>query len=309
MPLRLRPRSVLTLVAVAGVAWLAGGCGEKKKERPQPQVAARVDGREITLPQINLVLEQQHSLRPEQIDAASRQVLARLVDQRLLAAQAERLELDRDPRVRERIDAATREILARTYADHLGDKAQPPTAQEIDGYHAAHPERFAQRRIYSLQELAIEADPGQLAALRLQLQAGQSIGEFVEHLKASGIRFVANQAVRATEQLSPQTLQLLSGLRPGQAVLLPASHGALVIALGGSRDEPLTLERSRPLIEQMLLAERRRKLLDTELRALRKAARIEYQGRFAHDAAQAGGEPAAPVPVAAPEPSAHEASR
>ena len=303
------PMLVLTALAAAV---LAGGCGEKKRERPQPQVAARVDGSEITLPQIARVLEQQPRLRPEQVDAASRQVLERLIDQRLLAAQAERMDLGRDARVRENIDAATREVLARAYADRLDDKLAPPDAAEVDAYYRAHPERFAQRRIYTLQELAIEAGADQFASLRERFQSSPSVAAFVDHLKAAGLRFSVSQVVRAAEQLAPSALTLLERLHEGQAALLPAPGGALVMVLIDSQADPLSPEQARRLIEPMLVAERRRGRLEAELQSLRRAARIEYRGPFAHaasapaaDAAGSAAERALPVLTL---PSAEEAS-
>ncbi|HNT38850.1 MAG TPA: EpsD family peptidyl-prolyl cis-trans isomerase [Rubrivivax sp.] len=302
---------MLVLAALAA-AVLAGGCGEKKRERPQPQVAARVDGSEITLPQIARVLEQQPRLRPEQVDAASRQVLERLIDQRLLAAQAERMDLGRDARVRENIDAATREVLARAYADRLDDKLAPPDAAEVDAYYRAHPERFAQRRIYTLQELAIEAGADQFASLRERFQSSPSVAAFVDHLKAAGLRFSVSQVVRAAEQLAPSALTLLERLHEGQAALLPAPGGALVMVLIDSQADPLSPEQARRLIEPMLVAERRRGRLEAELQSLRRAARIEYRGPFAHaasaptaDAAGSAAERALPVLTL---PSAEEAS-
>lgn len=282
---RARARLARVLVAALAAGVLAAGCGEKKKARPPPPVAARVDGQAITLAEIERVLEQQPALRAEQVDAASRQWLARLVDQRLLAAQALRLDLDRDPRVREHVEAATREILARAYADRLDDKAPPPTPAEVDAYYRAHPERFAQRRVYTLQELAIDARPEQIEALRAQLQGTASIAELARELQAHGLRFSMSQAVRAAEQLPPQALQALARLQDGQAVLLPTAKGAHLMVRLDARLEPLAPEQARAVIGPLLLAERHRQRLQQELQTLRAAARIEYKGRFAEGAA------------------------
>ncbi|GAB1390902.1 MAG: hypothetical protein AMXMBFR78_17900 [Rubrivivax sp.] len=312
--LRPAPRRLAFVLLATVAAVLLGACGEKKKERPKPQVAARVDGHAITDAQLRLVLEQQGPLRPEQADAAGRQVLARLIDQRLLVAQAERLELERDPRVRERLDAARRDILARAYAERLDEGAPPPSPAEIDAYYRAHPERFAQRRIYTLQELMVDARPDQFDALRALLQTPGSIADLARELEARGLRFTLGQAVRAAEQLPPQTLQNLSRLGDGQALLLPTPGGAVVMVLAASRSAPLAPEEARPLIEPLLLAERRRRRLEQELQSLRAAARIETRDRGA--AAGAASAPPAstaasttastPAPASAPLTTAHK---
>lgn len=280
-----RPRAALLVGAAGVIAVLAlAGCGEKKKARVDDQVAARVDGRELTVPQINLVLQQQRNLRPEQADAASRQVLERLIDQTLAVQKAERQELDRDPRVQLQIEAARREVIARAWAEKVGEGAPRPTAEEISAYYRSKPALFAERRIYSIQELSIEARPDQVQALRERLGTSKSINEFVEHLRADEFRFAANQAVRAAEQLPPPVLESLARLTDGQATLHALPQGVVVTVLAGSRSQPVSEEQARPVIEQTLLNERKRQRVESELKALRADARIDYVGRFAEGA-------------------------
>jgi EpsD family peptidyl-prolyl cis-trans isomerase len=265
-------------LAAAAAVFLAAGCGEKKKERVETQVAASVDGHDITVAQINLVLQQQRNLRPEQADAASRQVLERLIDQSLAVKQAE---LDREPRVRQLIEAATREIVARAYAEKVGEKAVRPTPEEVSAYYRSKPALFAERRIYTIQELAIEARPDQMPVLRERLESSKSIGEFVDHLKANDFRFAGNQAVRAAEQLPSNVLDSLSKLNDGQATIHQGANGVLVTVLAGSRSQPVSEAQARSAIELYLLNERKRKLVEGEIKSLRGSAKVDYQGRFA----------------------------
>ena len=79
------------------------------------------------------------------------------------------------------------------------------------------------------------------------------------------------------------------------------SAGVQVIVLVGSRPQPIAEEQARPLIEQQLLAERRRKAVEDDLKALRAAATVEYLGPFA--GGNRTGAAASDVPVAPSEPS------
>ncbi|MDP0972048.1 SurA N-terminal domain-containing protein, partial [Klebsiella pneumoniae] len=72
------------------------------------QTAAKVNKEEITVHQINFVLQRQQGLKPEQAEEAGRQVLERLVDQELAVQKAQELKLDRDPRVVQQVEAAKR---------------------------------------------------------------------------------------------------------------------------------------------------------------------------------------------------------
>lgn len=295
----------ITCLALASAALLAG-CGEKK-EKAASQTAAKVNKDEITVHQINFVLQQQRNLRPEQAEPASRQILERLIDQQLALQKADELKLDRDPRVVQQLEAARRDILARAYVDKLGEAAAKPTPEEIKKYYDEKPALFSQRRIYNIQEIGIEAKPEQVPMLRERLAASKNVNEFLEYLKTSDIRFAGNQAVRAAEQLPLASLDAFARMQDGQAMLVPSQQGVQVIVLAGSRSAPVTEEQARPAIEQFILNDRKRKLVEEDVKAMRAAAKIEYVGKFAEAAASApaGGAPAAapvmtPAPAAAP---------
>ena len=290
-------------LAVVATAALFVGCGEKK-DKAASQTAAKVGKDEITVHQINFVLQQQRNLRPEQTDAATRQILDRLIEQQLALQKVDELKLDRDPRVVQQLEAARREILARAYVEKVGEAAPKPTAEEIKKYYDDKPELFRERRVYSIQEIAVEARPDQVQELRAKLSDAKSINEFVDYLKAAGLRFSGNQAVRAAEQLPFNTLEAMSKMKDGQAMVVPSPTGATVIVLAGSRMQPATEEQSRPAIEQFLLNERKRKLVEEDMKTLRAAAKVEFVGKFAEAAASA---PVA-APAASPAPPAPAAS-
>lgn len=291
----------ITLIALAATLVLLSGCGEKK-EKAASQTAAKVNKEEITVHQINYVLQQQRGLQPNQAEAAGKQILERLIDQELAVQKAEDLKLDRDPRVVQQMEAARREIIARAYVEKTGEAASKPTDAEIKAYYDSKPALFSARRIYSLQEIGIEAKPEQMATLREQLGAAKSINEFVEYLKANGYRFSGNQAVRTAEQLPLNLLDTFARLNDGQAVLLPSPAGAQVVLLMGSRSEPVDEARAKPAIEQFLLNDAKRKLVESDIKALRAAAKIEYEGKFAPAPSDAASAAAAPVAEPAPAP-------
>lgn len=291
------PAARITLVAVLV---LLSGCGDKNKSQVASQTAAKVNSEEITVHQINFVMQQQRGLKAEQAEPAGRQILERLIEQELAVQKAEELKLDRDPRVLQQIDAARREIVARAYIEKVGEGATKPSDQDIKAYYDAKPALFSERRIYSLQEIMIEARPEQVAVLREQLAAAKTVAEFVEYLKANGLRFLGNQAVRPAEQLPLALLDTLAKMSNGQTLLIPTPTGAQVVVLAGVRSEPVDEVRARPAIEQFLLNDAKRKLVESDIKSMRSAAKIEYVGKFA--------EPPASAPVAMAEPASGPAS-
>lgn len=305
------PRASL-LAAVAAAALLAA-CGGDKGGEKASQTAAKVNKEEITVHQINFVLQRQPGLKPEQAEPASRQVLERLIDQELAVQKAQEQKLDRDPRVVQQIEAARREIIARAYVERVGEAVTKPSAEEIAKYYAEKPALFKDRRIYSLQELQIEAKPEQFEGIRTKLQSSKDLNEFVEYLKANDIRFNGSQAVRAAEQLPLASLDAISKMKDGQSVLSSGPSGLTVLTLAGSRSQPVDETRARPAIEAFLLNQRKAELVQKDIKALREGSKIEYVGKFAEPAPAGASAPAAsvapaasdaPSPVTAPAPAA-----
>lgn len=277
--------SALCTVTALGLTTTA--CGEGKKDKVATQVAAKVNTEEISVHQINYLLQQQRGLRAEQRDAVADQALERLIDQELALQKAQELKLDREPRVMQQIEAARRELIARAYIEKSAEAVAKPSPEAVKQYYDTNPWLFKERRIYSIQELSVEVKPEQMEAMRAQLKAAKSVKEFVEYLKASNLRFVGNQAVRAAEQLPQNAAQAFSRLKDGEAMLLPSPTGAQVIVRAASRAEPLDEARARPAIENFLLSEAKRKVVEDDLKALRAAAKIEYVGKYAGKAGAA----------------------
>jgi EpsD family peptidyl-prolyl cis-trans isomerase len=284
------------LTAAALTLFLAA-CGDKKeKDKPASQTAAKVNKEEITVHQINFLLQQQRGLAPEQAASAGKLALERLIDQELAIQKAQDQKLDRDPRVVQQIEAVRREIIARAYADKIAAGAPKPSPAEIKAYYDSHPALFSERRVYNLQELAIQAAPAQVDAVRAKLVAAKDIPEFVDYLKTNDIKFSATQALRTAEQLPLASLDKFAQMKDGQTIFTNTPTGAQVMVLLGARSQPVDEARATPAIEQFLLNDRKRKVVEDDLKALRTAAKVEYLGEYAK-----GAKEAAPAAATAPE--------
>ena len=291
----------MAMLTVAAAVFLVAGCGDKKKDKPASQTAAKVNKEEITVHQINFVLSQQRGVAPERAASAGKQVLERLIDQELALQKAQEQKVDREPRVIQQLEAARREIIARAYVERVGGGASKPTPAEVKAYYDAHPALFKERKLYSLQELAIEAKPEQIAVLRDKLGQSKDLQAFIDFLKANDYKFAGNQAVRAAEQLPLATLDKFAAMKEGERSLNQTPQGAQVVILAGTRGQPVDEQRATPAIEQFLLNERKRKIVEDDLKALRAAAKVEYVGEYANAVAEVAPPVADPAtPLASP---------
>ena len=297
----------LPLLIVALVA----GCGDKKdgaaEEKKPTQVAAKVNGTELTVSQVNYALQRIPNLDKDQTKAASLQVVRSLVDQELLVQKATEDKLDRDPNVVQALDAARRQIMAEAYMSRkLGTPAEPTDA-EVTDYFNKHPELFTQRKIYRLQEISIKAPKDKQEAIRTQLAASKTLNDFGAWLKAENLPVKAAQGVKPAEQLPLEILPQLAKMADGQAMVVNAPDGLTVIVLAGSQAQPVTLEQAKPAISRLLQTQARQKAAKAELDALKAAAKIEYVGEFVDAGKEAAAPAAAPAQPAA-EPAAAPAA-
>lgn len=282
------PGLVACVVAVSG-AFLAG-CS-KPVDKPASQVAAKVNKQELTVHQVNFLLEQQRGLKPEQAAIARKQALERLIDQELAIQKANEMKLDRDPRVMQQVEAARRDIIARAYLERVSDGAGKPTDAQIQKYYTDNPALFSERRVYQLQEWFVELAPAQADAVRAKAQSSQVMSEFTDYLKSNHLKFDFNHVIRPAEQLPLQSLPTLAKMTDGATMIQARPNGLQVVALVASRRDPIELAHAKPIIEQFLLNEQKSRVLADDLKALRTAAAIRYVGGFS-DTAQAASQPA-----------------
>ncbi|MBW8370374.1 MAG: EpsD family peptidyl-prolyl cis-trans isomerase [Thiobacillus sp.] len=287
------------------IAALVAGCGDKKEEpaaggeKAATQVAAKVNDTELTVHQVNNALQRIPNLDKDQTKAASLQVVRSLVDQEVILQKALSDKLDRDPVVVQALDAARRQILAEAYMSRkLGTPAVPTDAEVLD-YFDKNPDLFAKRKIYRLQEVSIKASQDKQDAIRAQLGASKTLDDFAAWLKAENLPMKVAQGVKPAEQLPLQMLPQLAKMADGQAMVVNAPDGLMVIVLADSQTQPVTLEQAKPAITRLLQTQARQKAAKAELDALKAVAKIEYVGEFADAGKEVAAPAAAPAEPAA----------
>ena len=287
------------------VSIVLSGCGQSAA--PGSQTAAKVNQDEITVHQVNAALAQYPALSPEQQKKAARQVLDRLVDQELLVQKAVDQKLDRDPRVVQALESYKRGLLAQAYIDSLSAAQPAPNPEDLRKFYVAHPELFAERRIYDLQELSIpKTQPLQHAAFEQQLAKAQSLADVAQWLKEQNIDFTSSSSIKAAEALPLDLAAKMQNQQDGRLVYYTTPQALTVLYVEDSKREPMHLEQASPFIERYLLNQRKMELARNEVAALKSTAKIEYVGQF-------GAAPGTPAQqeakvAEAPEKSARDAS-
>ena len=122
------------------------------------------------------------------------------------------------------IEAARREILSRAYLEQIAAAQPKPTPEEAKKYIAEHPQLFAERRIFNIQEIVLPASSTATANLREMVTAGKSMDDIANWLKSKDIKFSGGSATRPAEQIPLDLLPKVHALKDGQGCLLYTSR-------------------------------------------------------------------------------------
>lgn len=276
-----RPLSCAVLAAVlaAGALGLAacdrGGGVEQAPERGD-RPAARVDGRTVWASDVKREAVAQGLIgQGEPLEASSdlfRRVLDEVVDQRLLAAEAVRRKLDKDPVAQRRLAAARDRVLGdmlveRTVSDAVDDAAVRGLYQEQLKL-AKRSEEVHGRQI-------VAASAADAEAVRKLLSTGASFAQLAQERSVdAATRFNGGDLGYFTLDVMPESYQAaLKGAKPGQVVgPFPVQGGFALVKVEDRREEPpVTLDAARPQIVRFLTYDQIRDLLET----LRSRAKVE----------------------------------
>jgi EpsD family peptidyl-prolyl cis-trans isomerase len=294
-PSKRRAAGALLILAAASLA----ACGNKAKEAKPGQALASVNGEEITVLQLNEEL-QRAGVGPAQQDAASKQLLQALIDRQLLQSEATKEKLDRDPKVMQAVERARSLIIAQAYMQkRLGTPARPAPA-EIEDYYTRHPEFFARRKQFNMNELVI-ASSDLTPELKAAADNAKSLEELAVWLDAHKVKFGRTQVSRTTADLAPELSAKLMGMSKGQLFVVREGERSMLISIAEVKDAPVTIEVASQQIEQYLMNKKTKDAAAAELARLRATARIEYINK-----SMALDPKAAPLPAAPAAPAVSE---
>ncbi len=266
-------------LAVA-LALLVAACGQNKVAERPPEpgdtAVARVNGQVIWASDVKREAVAQGLISEgEPLDISSevfRQRLDEVIDQKLLAAEAMKRRIDKDPVAQRRLAAARERILGDMLVEGVVEKAVTEDAI---------------RKLYAEQQ-KLSKRSEEIRARQI-IVGSQAEAESVKKLLATGASFDALAMERSTDQatrfnggdLGYFTLDVMP--EPYGVALKDAQKGALVgpfAAEGGwvlvkvedkRVEEPITLEAARPQIVRFLTYDQVRDILEK----LRGSAKVE----------------------------------
>jgi EpsD family peptidyl-prolyl cis-trans isomerase len=208
-------------------------------------------------------------------------VLDQLIDEQIVAQKAVTAKLDKDPKVVAQLEAARRDILARRFVEAAADTVAKPPEDQVQKFYDGHPGMFAQRKIYTLQRLDVQAPDERRTEIDAHVTSLKTLSDLTDWLKSQHLPYTVKQEQDAAEQLTPAILDKLVVMKDGESMVIPSQSGVSAVTLMSSVTAPKTLADARGPIEQFLSNQGKRDVVMNLQKTLREGVKIDYLGKYA----------------------------
>lgn len=257
------------------------GCDQGTDSAKESQVVAKVNDTEVTIHQLNYEMGLLGPAAGQNTDKVAEKTLDNLIKQQVVAQKAIAENLDRDPQVLQALERAKRQVLVQAYIKKVAESGSTlPTKQEISDYYAQHPELFSKRRIYQIREILLDKTVP-ITEIQDKMREAMSLETLVRWLESKNVKMQSGVVVKPAEQLPFEMLARLAQMQQGQVMAVETPANISLSVLMDVRDQPLTEAQAVPAIERFLIAQKREKLAEAEIKRLRSEAKVELLGKFA----------------------------
>jgi peptidyl-prolyl cis-trans isomerase C len=292
----------------AGLCALAlAGCGQpsvsQRAPEPGDKAVATVNGQTVWASDVRREAVAQGLIAEgEPLDAGTdlfRQMLDEVVDEKLLAAEALKRHIDRDPAAQRRFAAARERILGDMLVDNVVDKAV--TDQAVQTLYQEQLKLAKPADEIRARQIVVPT-PAEAEAVKKQLAGGASFESLaMERSVDTATRFNGGDLGYFADDVIPAPYAAaLKTAKPGQIVgPFKVENGYAVVRVEDRRrEQPHTLDQERPQIVRFLSYDEVRDLL----KRLRDQSKVSLLIGPPIQAPGAPAEPASAPPAAAPQP-------
>jgi EpsD family peptidyl-prolyl cis-trans isomerase len=260
------------LVMLSALAACSSKSGDKNS-----QVVATVNGKEITVTQLDRVLRSvgAQEVTPE----LTRKALDSLTEEELLVQAALDNKIDRDPAFVQALEQSRRQLLGQFFTQRNVYPKSAITAEEIQNYYKSQPLLFAERKKFRLTTFVV-GQAEMTDTVRAALQDVNSIEQIRSVLDTHAIEYVTHTTNILPEQLPVNELPAFAAAKVGDLFINDQGGGKVVLmAVAAIEDDiAIPMDRAKPMIEEYLKNARNRAATADYLKQVKDSAKISYVG-------------------------------
>jgi EpsD family peptidyl-prolyl cis-trans isomerase len=248
------------------------------EKKPGGQTVAVVNNEEITAADLNAELSSANVPPGDATKEARARALDRLIDRRLLAQQAKADGLDKSPEYLNEERRLTETLLINLLLSRQVKTQQVPSADDIAKFEGAHPGMFANREIWTLDQIDYPLPKD--AAVTAKISDAKSLDEIAQVLTAAGIQYT-----KATKKFDsavfPQKIyEQIVNVTPGQPFVTPGTERAVASVITARQPAPLQPDQARQVALAQMKRDKVNELIGERVKDLKAKAKIQYQPGF-----------------------------
>lgn len=262
------------IIVTALVALAVTSCQKKASG----QTVAVVNGEEITASELNSELASQQNAAADTKQARVA-ALQNLINRKLLVQQAKSDGIDKSPEYITQLRRGTDDLLINMLISRRVNTAQVPTPQQISQFEASHPEAFAGREVWTLNQIVYPLPKD--AAVAAKLKEAKSLDSIAQLLTAAGIQFQRSTRKLDTAVFPDAIYKQVATLPAGEPFIANGPDKAVASVIQERTPSPTSAEQARSIALNLMKREQANQVIADRVKNLRTSAKIEYQPGFA----------------------------
>ena len=268
------------MICALAAAIALAGCGKKHEQAAVVgQVIAHVGPDEVTQQEVDNELRLAGVPADKRSDEVIKVALSRIIERKYLAQEARAAKLDREPTVHLDILRASEQILAGAFAQRdLASKVSAISQSEVDEYIQAHPDQFAKRQLYQIEQVSI-APQKNMESLATATKSFKTLDQVEGELDKLNIKFERGTGTLDGATIPPEMRKALEARKPDDIFFIRSPRAASFFKVLSVDAKPL----SGPEADQFAKRELRSQLAKkTATDAYNAAlAGAKYEGDYA----------------------------
>lgn len=252
------------------------GCGKKQEAQAVVgQVVAHVGPDVITQQEIDNELRLANVPADKRSDEVLKAALSRIIQRKYLVQQAIAAKLDREPTVHLDLLRSREQILAGTFVQReLQQKVSGTSKSEIDAYIEGHPDQFAKRQVFDIEQISFPPQKD-MDALAAATKDFKSLDQVQGKLNDLGIKFNRGTGQMDSATLPPEMLKALVARKSDDIFFIRSNTSATFFKVTAVEDKPLTGDQAENFARRQIQNDIARKTAQETYDAALAAAKYE----------------------------------
>jgi peptidyl-prolyl cis-trans isomerase C len=231
-------RYALLAVALGGLAGCKIPFLHGNTAAPTGQVAATVNGQEVTVREVGVELGNFASPDPKLQKLARTAALENIVTRKLVAQAALAQGLDKTPDYAVLKQRAIDNLLDQLLEKKLAEQVPAPTEEEANTFISEHPDMFAQRKLYTVDQVRM-ARPSNPEILK-PLQPLKTMAEVEAALDQDHLVYAKGVGTIDALTLDPRLEDQIGKLPAGEIFIVPSGGQLLINQIRDTQTIPFT---------------------------------------------------------------------